>query len=100
MVVDYTKSAEIIAFPVPQITQEERLARALAKLDAAVAQQREAVGNWRDSIHALHDTMQQLGQSVQTLHDSLGDIGAQNAAVHDEAVRLEAWADGVLLREG
>jgi hypothetical protein len=100
MTVQHPHSAEIIAFPVPPVSPEERLARALAKLDAALAEQRAAVGSWRDSMNMLGETMSQLGQSVQTLHVSLEDLAAQNAAVRDEALRLEAWADEVLRQEG
>jgi septal ring factor EnvC (AmiA/AmiB activator) len=100
IIVQSQTSAEIIAFPVPPVRPEERLARALAKLDAALAEQREAVGKWRDSMSTLRDTMTQLGQSVGTLNSSLQSIGEQNAAVRAEALRLEAWADDVIRREG
>jgi uncharacterized coiled-coil protein SlyX len=94
------RSAEIIAFPAPVISPQERLARALATLDAALAEQRVAVAKWRDSMNELHATMSSLGQSVQTLHGSLDTLAQQNASVHAEAVRLENWADGVLQQQG
>jgi outer membrane murein-binding lipoprotein Lpp len=91
-----SQSAEIIAFPLPVISPQERLARALTKLDAALAEQREAVGAWRERMGDLQSTMSQLGQSVQALNGSLNGLAERNQAARDEALRLEAWADNVL----
>ena len=91
-----SQSAVIIAFPAPVISPQERLARALAKLDAALTEQREAVKRWRDNMAELRDTMSQLGDSVQTLNGSLATLGERNAAVRADALKLEAWADAAL----
>ncbi len=88
------QSADIIAFPSrrPRLPPEEQLAAALARLQAAVVSQRAAVEQWRESIGALRIAVSQLGRSVQDMHASFGTLGAQTAALHEKAERLECWA--------
>jgi ABC-type transporter Mla subunit MlaD len=96
-------SAEIIPFPVPQAvppspaaadpTGEERLRRALAALDAAVAGQRAAVAEWRRSLQQLGATMNGLGASLGRYRDSLTNLEGRVGSLNSQAVALEQWAD-------
>ena len=108
---DERPTAEIIAFPAksaepvqvsPASSEllaedpQERLRRALAALDAALASQRAAVISWRESLSALKGTMQDLGSSLSGYHDALGTLGARVTGLNTEARRMEAWADAKL----
>jgi hypothetical protein len=92
--------AEIIPFPVraqPLETQpEDRLARALAPLNTAMAEQKTALAAWRDALGALQVSTSGLGDSLKRYQKSLGTLGGQVAALHDQSVAMEQWADGVL----
>ena len=98
---DQRPTAEIIAFPerrsetLPE-DPSERLRRALAALDAALAAQRTAVKTWRESLSDLQGTMQGLGTSLSGYHDTLGTLGTRVTALNTEARRLEAWASETL----
>lgn len=110
-------SAEIIPFPArpqPALTDiqpvdtqpvgtqpadlrpEDRLARALASLNAAMAEQKAALAAWRGALGALQASTSGLGDSLQRYHTSLGTLGGQVAVLHDQAVTMERWADDVL----
>jgi ABC-type transporter Mla subunit MlaD len=96
--------AVIIPFPArpslaPDPDGQERLNRALASLDAAVAAQRMAVADWRLALVQLQATMRGLGQSMERYHDNLGELGTRMAAVNSQAHSLEEWADDVLVPE-
>ena len=63
-------STTIIAFPRPKLAPEgatpaapERLQRALAALELALAEQRSAVAKWRQSLGELHGSVQGLGEA-------------------------------------
>jgi hypothetical protein len=97
--------AEIIPFPVrPQpgelapegVAPEVRMARALESLNAAMAEQKAALAAWRGALGALQASTSGLGQSLQRYQTSLGTLGGQVRTLHDQAVTMEQWADGVL----
>ncbi len=99
--------AVVIRFPARAPTQpvidrdaeaeaQARLRRALAALDAALAEQREAVASWRNAIGGLQTSMANLGGSVQLYRARLDALAVQVAGVHNQAVWLEEWADQVL----
>jgi hypothetical protein len=74
-------------------TPEQRLARALESLDAALAEQRVAIAAWRDGLLALkvsttslHDNLLRYRTNLQTLGDGVADL-------HAKAQTLKAWAD-------
>jgi hypothetical protein len=97
-------SAQIIPFPLrapapPSDDGADRLARALASLDAALNEQRSAIAGWRGALADLQTTMQSLGASAQQCHDNLGKLGENVAGLNAQARQLEAWADGVLADE-
>ncbi len=100
--------AQIIPFPArrlpaPDVTEpppapagQERLVRALASLNAALADQRAAMAAWQGALAELKQTTQSLTGGLQRYHSSLGALGTKVASLREEAVRLEAWADQVL----
>lgn len=101
------QGAVVIRFPARAPTQpvidrdaeaeaQARLRRALAALDAALAEQREAVASWRNAIGGLQTSMANLGGSVQLYRARLDALAVQVAGVHNQAVWLEEWADQVL----
>jgi hypothetical protein len=94
-------TAQIIPFPTRQVTPpveapHERLARALATLNAALAEQREAVAAWRGVLGELKTTAVGLGESVQRYQRSLGALGDGVAALHTRATALRDWADNAV----
>jgi hypothetical protein len=97
-----TTTAQIIRFPTraaaptPSADPQERLARALAALDAALTEQRIAMGGWRDSLDQLRRTTNGLGLSMQRYQRTLGKLGDDVAALHAQSVRLERWAETAL----
>ncbi len=84
-------SAQIIAFPgivltaptEPEPVQAvaapehptDRLRRALASLDVALAEQREAVTKWRGALAALNTGVRALSNSMTTLHGQVNKLG-------------------------
>lgn len=102
-----TVSAQIIPFPsrapvaaaaAPVATPDpqERLARALSALDAALSEQRTAMAGWRESLDQLRKTTNGLGMTMQRYHQTLGKLGSDVTALNQQARKLEAWADNVL----
>ena len=94
-----TVTAQIIPFPLrppPAATQEdgqERLRRALAGLEAAVADQRKAVAAWRSALADLGTVVSGLGSSLQRYRGNLDTLGDRVAGLHARAVQLAATAD-------
>jgi hypothetical protein len=93
-------TAEIIQFPArrpaPATDGQDRLTRALAALDSAIAEQRAAMVTWREALDDLKKTTHGLGLSMQRYRGSLDRLGDDVATLHQEAVRLERWADDAL----
>jgi hypothetical protein len=98
-------SAEIIPFPVrlqpetmgpEEIRPEDRLARALESLNAALLEQKAALAAWRGALGALQASTSGLGDSLQRYQANLRALGGQVAVLHDRAITMEQWADGVL----
>jgi hypothetical protein len=79
---------------------QERLARALLALDAAMTEQRTAVAAWRHALSDLSTTMRGLSSSVQRYRGSLASLDAKVAGLRHEADRLERWADDALIDAG
>ncbi|MBN8925648.1 MAG: hypothetical protein BGO51_22270 [Rhodospirillales bacterium 69-11] len=76
----------------------ERLAQALAKLEAALAEQRAAVAGWRGAIADLSTSVQTLRGSVHGYQGSLGTLNGKIAGLRAQSERLEQWADAALAR--
>ncbi|MCC6718432.1 MAG: hypothetical protein IT555_11165 [Acetobacteraceae bacterium] len=101
---DNHHSAQVIPFPArsrpaPAEDSALRLRRALTALEAAVANQREAVATWRGAMGSLDGTVRGLQESLHAYHARLGGLRAQVDAVGETARGLEAWADETLARQ-
>ena len=79
---------------------EIRLSRALIGLNDAVMAQRDALAGWKSALTELQTVTGRLGASLRNYHDNLGHLDTRVATLHSEATKLEAWADGVLAKEG
>jgi hypothetical protein len=95
-------TAEIIAFPPRRSgpardAGQERLQRALAALDEAVAGQRAAIAAWRGAQANLSTVVSGLGDSLHRYRSSLDTLGTRVAGLHTQAVRLERIADAALV---
>lgn len=75
--------ARLLAFP---DTPEHRLRRALGALDAALAEQRSAVAEFRAQIDGLRDAVAKLDGSAHALRGSLAGA-ADNTARAQAAAR-------------
>jgi phage shock protein A len=98
---DMAQSAQIIPFPNRQRTStdsdgQERLRRALAGLDSALADQRLAIASWRKALGELGTVVSGLGQSLQQYRGSLDTLGDRIAGLHTQSVMLERIADTAL----
>ncbi len=97
---DTLPTAEIIPFPgraqSPAAKPEDRLARAVESLNAAMAEQKTALAAWRGALGALQASTNGLGDSLKRYQHNLGSLGGQVAALRDQAITMERWADGVL----
>jgi hypothetical protein len=94
-------TAEIIAFPMrrpapPKDDGQERLRRALAGLDDAVAGQRAAVAAWRSALADLGTAVSGLDDSLRRYRGNLDTLGTRVAGLHSQAVQLERTADAAL----
>lgn len=91
-------TATIIPFPVrPQPeapAPQERLARALESLNAALADQKVAVAAWRNVLGELKATTVGLDDSLQHYRATLRTLGTSVSALRAKARSLEQWADG------
>jgi hypothetical protein len=97
------RTASIIPFPArpkpaPPAPQE-RLARALESLNAALADQKIAIAAWRDVLGELKATTTGLDESLRHYRTSLRTLGNSVNSLHAKARSLEQWADGVAAAE-
>ncbi|MBU8538162.1 hypothetical protein [Falsiroseomonas tokyonensis] len=85
-------AAEILPFP---NSGERRLRVALRNLDAALAEQRQAIAAFRAELAALNSAVSDLGQSTQLLQDRLHDTAEDTALAREAALRLQATAEAM-----
>jgi chromosome segregation ATPase len=89
-------TAEMLAFP---SRPEDRLRRALRKLEAALRDQGVAVSEFRADLKTLSSSVVGLDMSMQEFRGRLAEAaGAANQA-NDAARRLEARADTLLRQQ-
>ena len=89
--------ATIIPFPTrPAPDGNARLRAALADLDRALLEQREAVTQWGAALSALRGSVDGLGGAMRRYQDRLGGLQDDTAALHAQALRLSAWADSAM----
>jgi hypothetical protein len=77
---------------------QERLLRALAGLEDALARQRAAVAAWRGSLADLGTATSGLGTTLQSYRDNLEALRQRVAGLHTASVRLERSADWAVRR--
>ncbi len=96
---DVSRTASIIPFPSrakpATPAPEQRLAVALASLNAALAEQRVAVTAWREVLAELKTTTAGLHEGLQRYRGNLAALGDSVSAVGAKARLLEEWADSV-----
>ena len=86
--------ATIIPFPSRAAPDASaRLRAALADLDRALHEQREAVTQWGAALSALRGSVSGLGGAMRRYQDRLGGLQDDTAALNAQALRLLAWAD-------
>lgn len=95
-------SAEILLFPQPAPAAppppKERLRAALAQLDAALDEQRDAVTEFQSHLGALKQAMAGLETSLHRYACQLDTTQSDVLAAHEGARKLEATADFWLQR--
>lgn len=79
---------------------QDRLARALAMLDAALVEQQAAVDRFRLAIGDLERVTSGLEAGLVRYGDELACLGHDLERLAIEARALEAWADDALSRRG
>ena len=85
------RSAQIIPFPVRRpANNPQRLHRAFAVLDSALAEQRRAVVQWRGAVGDMQGSMRRLGGSVQLYQARLVALREKVGALHDQMARQAA----------
>lgn len=89
--------ATIIPFPCPDVkfAERERLRCAMFDLQNAVAEQKEAMSQWRFAMAELSIGVAGLGQSLSCYQDSLAGVDTQLGSLRAEAVRLQATAGAI-----
>ncbi|MDN3562809.1 hypothetical protein ACFQY5_30995 [Paeniroseomonas aquatica] len=86
-------TAAILPFPEKP---EDRLRRALHGLEAALAEQAEAVAGLRRELGALAEAVDGLGGSFDSYAEGLQETKEALAGAGDQARQLEATADAML----
>ena len=90
-------TAQIIPFPLgrppAQRDGNERLQRAIAALEAAIANQRVAVAAWRSALADLSRVVSGLGDGLQRYRGSLDGLSVRVDSLRAQAVQLEHTAD-------
>lgn len=74
----------------------DRLARSLARLEAAVAEQERAVAAWRGQFGELRHRIDALQLSFRVYRARLDAAASRTLGVNAEARRLETWAEGAI----
>jgi hypothetical protein len=96
------RTASIIPFPArpkpAAPAPQERLARALESLNAALADQKTAIAAWRAVLGELKASTVSLDDSLQQYRANLRTLGTSVSSLHAKARSLEQWADGVIAK--
>ena len=90
---DAAAPTELLAFPK---RPEDRLRLSLRSLDAALAEQRQAVAGLRAELASLSGALSGLDGSLRTYHDALGRTASDLAEAGAKARELEVTADAML----
>jgi hypothetical protein len=79
-------SAEIIPFPSASVP--DRLTRAVARLQAALAAQHEAVTEWRGKLETLKGTVGRMETSVHQYGNDLASLQGSVTRLRETAERM------------
>lgn len=79
--------------------EQERLARALQSLSAALAEQHAALKAWRSALADLKASTASLDDSMQRYRTNLRSLGSSVSALRDKARSVEQWADDALAED-
>ncbi len=90
-----TPMADMLAFP---SRPEDRLRRALRKLEAALTEQGVAVAGFRADLSALSTAVVGLDHSLQDYRGKLSEAAGAAHRAKEEARRLEARAEAMMAR--
>jgi ABC-type transporter Mla subunit MlaD len=82
----------LLAFP---DSADRRLRRALRGLDAALEEQRAAIGAFRAEMGRLQGALDGLGASAAALRGNLGEAAADAARANQAAQELAATAEAM-----
>jgi len=94
---DIPATAALLVFPQ---RPDDRLRLALRRLDAALAEQRQAVAAWREGIAELAAAATSLDASVAAFRSELDGVAQAVRHAGEEARQLERTADGMLALTG
>jgi len=84
----------------PVLSQgQERLARALDALNAALAEQRVAMTAWRQALSELKTSTGGLSDSLQRYRTNLSNLNDGLSSLRIQAEALESWAETAVSRE-
>ncbi len=89
-------TADLLAFP---SRPEDRLRRALRKLEAALTEQGVAIAGFRADLSALSTAVVGLDRSMADYRGKLGEVATTASRATDEARKLEARAEAMLARK-
>lgn len=87
------RTAEVLAFPE---RPEDRLRRALRRLEGALLEQGQAVAAFRSDLAALSVAVVGLDGTLQAYRANLGTAATEAERARDAARRLEARAEAML----
>ena len=93
-VIPFPARKPVVAAPAP----DDRLARALANLNAALEQQAAAIATWRAALGELKTSTAGLHDSLQRYNTGLGKLGDSVSALGGQARSLEQWADTAMAK--
>ena len=98
---DAARQAVILPFPEKgDPAAQDRLRRALAGLDNAIARQRQAVSEWQSVLHSLRGAIHGLHGAASAQERTLGELAENIAGLHGESLRLQAWGETTLGAQG
>lgn len=79
-------------------TEQQRLTRALESLNAALAEQRDALKAWRGAMTELKASTIALEDGLQRYRGNLRSLSNSVTTLHQKARSLEWWADDAIDR--
>lgn len=90
-------SAQIIPFPSRSAEPDgkARLTEALANLQKALEEQKQAISAWRGAMGELRESMQRLGGSLSAYQVELVKLNGKVGSLNRTSRQLQDWAERV-----